>query len=206
MQKEDAEWHELPCSQCTLNDDSPNNQGQSFVSLDALIGERGEDFDESEAGPENRPLSDFEKVRDECREAITTSFEDVGLNGEQSAIIKDSFDGALKDLEAHLLSQSHDFVDWMNSALDIFGLISRLPSIQKRAVEWKLNDPHTSFTELAEELEVTPQFVNQQYLKCLQETPVLAHIMKNRSSKVERYKSQHVNDAQALGDIMKGLK
>ena len=62
------------------------------------------------------------------------------------------------------------------------------------------------FTELAEELEVTPQFVNQQYLKCLQETPVLAHIMKNRSSKVERYKSQHVNDAQALGDIMKGLK
>ena len=206
MQKEDAEWHELPCSQCTLNDDSPNNQGQSFVSLDALIGERGEDFDESEAGPESIPMGEWEQVAYDNSERLSTAFKYAELSDDQIQIILPTVEHNAKKVDAFIFSGGADYYDELNNALDIFVLISRLPSIQKRAVEWKLNDPHTSFTELAEELEVTPQFVNQQYLKCLQETPVLAHIMKNRSSKVERYKSQHVNDAQALGDIMKGLK
>ena len=66
-------------------------------------------------------------------------------------------------------------------------------------------DSNASFEPLAEELDCTPQYVNQCYLKALQEHPFLGHCMKNRSSKVERYKSEHVKDAQALGDILGGL-
>jgi len=149
----ETEWLDLPCSVCSYNPESPNNGGQSFISLEATMQETGEDFESAEV-LENDP---------------------------------------------------DNYNDAINDSLELFGFLMDLPRIQQRAVRWKIKDWSQPFEPLADELGVSVQFVNQEYLKACASHPILAAAMHNRSAKVIKPGMEHAKDAQGFSDVLKRL-
>jgi len=194
MSQSDATWMDMPCSFCEYNPNSPNNQGKTLISFDALVGERGDDFDDE------KPMS--ETLNDTWREKIALEISEA-----RNSDMSDREFSALVDRRTReIQGMPAEYADALTELLEVWGVISRLPEVPKRAVEWKLNDQNASFDPLAEKMGVTIQYVNQKYLEALAINPVLGNMMKNRSGKVQRYSSEHVTGAQSLSEIMKGIE